>query len=45
VLPEPLRGEELLQGHKETIDAIAFSPDGKRAVSTSLDHNVHLWDL
>jgi WD40 repeat protein len=35
-----------LRGHKEEgIDALAFSPDGTRAASSSLDFNVHVWKL
>jgi WD40 repeat protein len=27
------------------VDAVAFSPDGRRAVSAGADHDVRLWDV
>ena len=40
-------GRELnsLQGHKAEISGIAFSPDGKRLVSSSRDYTIRVWDI
>jgi WD40 repeat protein len=32
-------------GHSNTVEFVAFSPDGKLFVSTGLDDNIILWDL
>jgi WD40 repeat protein len=34
-----------LRGHKDQIDAVAFSPDGKTLVSGSKDGTVRFWDV
>jgi len=34
-----------LKGHKGSINAIVFSPDGKTVLSASDDHTLWLWDL
>jgi WD40 repeat protein len=34
-----------LRGHSDAVLSIAFSPDGKRVVTTSLDKTVKVWDL
>jgi len=33
-----------LQGHKESVYTVAFSPDGKRIASGSYDEKIKLWD-
>ncbi|MDT9313928.1 WD40 repeat domain-containing protein, partial [Limnospira sp. Paracas R14] len=41
------QGRELatLSGHSSGVLAVAIAPDGKRAVSASLDNTLKLWDL
>ncbi len=34
-----------LAGHTDQVRALALTPDGRRAVSGSLDHTLRLWDL
>jgi WD40 repeat protein len=40
--PQPLR---VLQGHRNRIDAVAFSPDGKRLATASHDGSVQIRDV
>jgi WD40 repeat protein len=35
----------LLKGHTSVIQGLAFSPDGKRLISSSADHTANLWDV
>ncbi|MCY1080044.1 WD40 repeat domain-containing serine/threonine protein kinase [Archangium lansingense] len=35
----------VLSGHKELVNALLFSPDGRRLVSSSDDHSLRLWSL
>lgn len=35
----------LLQGHSRQVAAVAFRPDGKRAVTASNDHSLRIWNL
>lgn len=43
-LPACKEGQRL-QGHKNKIWQILFSPDGKRLLSRDWDHSVRLWDV
>ncbi|MEK8017711.1 MAG: BACON domain-containing carbohydrate-binding protein, partial [Candidatus Parabeggiatoa sp.] len=39
---EPIR---TFQGHSDSVFSVAFSPDGKKALSGSTDHTLKLWDI
>ena len=36
---------DTLSGHRERVMAFAFSPDGKRVVTGSLDYTAMIWDV
>ena len=40
-------GEELrtLRGHEDSVNAVALTADGRRAVSASWDQTLKVWDL
>ena len=37
--------ERILQGHTDTVEAVAVTPDGQRIVSGGADGTVRVWDL
>jgi WD40 repeat protein len=39
------KAPRLLAGHKKMIAALAFSPDGQRLASASLDRTARIWDV
>jgi RNA polymerase sigma factor (sigma-70 family) len=46
VAVHPALGEiRVLEGHTGTVDWVAFSADGRRAVSSSHDRTVRVWDV
>ena len=42
--PKPFKNQGELKGHTGPVTNVAFSPDGSRLVSSSLDGTVRLWD-
>jgi len=35
----------VLRGHTDSVNAAAFSPDGRHLITVSSDHNARLWDF
>ena len=34
-----------LEGHTDLVNAVAVTPDGRRAISASADHTLRVWDV
>ncbi|HUG65666.1 MAG TPA: WD40 repeat domain-containing protein, partial [Gaiellaceae bacterium] len=35
----------VLEGHRDRVTAVTFSPDGSRLATASIDHDVRIWDV
>ena len=38
-------GLQILEGHEDNINSVAYSPDGKFIASGSVDNTVRIWNL
>ena len=43
-IDDPIKEIEPLQGHADRITSIAFSPDGRRIITGSIDRTAKVWD-
>jgi len=45
VLLRTASGERALEGHKDAVNSVSFSPDSRLLVSAGRDHDVIVWDV